>query len=196
MSLLEFLRKSNAEGNIIRWLKEKYNREPKEERPSLEEFAQQYVCQGEKAIAPAMGSRLRDRYYGQWQALHVPFEELDDLLVPEISEKVPERYQQFAGALHHRPDYWNDLDRIRKDMELEANGNDHIETVLRLVKAQAHLVQQYLRGEARGSGWSGYYHHTVTRLPWCLSFVLFATGSVSVVTMYILKPAGAPRRRC
>lgn len=160
MPLLEFLRKSNAEGGIIRWLKQTYNREPEEERPSLEVFAQQYVCQGEKAVAAAMVSRLRDRYYGQWLALHVPFDDLDDLLVPEIQEQVPERYQLFACALHHRPDYWNDLDNLRKDMELEANGNDHIETVVRLVKAQAHLVKQYLQGEARGSGWPGFYNCT------------------------------------
>lgn len=68
MPLLEFLRKSNAKGSIIRWLKQKINREPEEERPNLEVFAQHYVCQGEKAIAAAMVSRLRDRYYGQWLA--------------------------------------------------------------------------------------------------------------------------------
>ena len=32
-------------------------------------------------------------------------------------------------------------------MALEANGSDHIETVCNLVRAQRHLVGQYLRGE-------------------------------------------------
>ena len=61
---------------------------------------------------------------------------------------MPDRYQLFAAALLRRPDYWEgNLTQLRDDMALEANGSDHIETVCNLVRAQRHLVGQYLRGE-------------------------------------------------
>ena len=65
----------------------------------------------------------------------------------EIQEKVPEGYCLFATALRWQPDYWNDLDKLRADVRLEACSSDHIETVCNLVRAQAHLVGRYLRGE-------------------------------------------------
>lgn len=145
MSLLEFMRKSNEAGQIIRYLKQKHK--AAETTESLETFAQKFKPRGEKLIAADTVSRLRDRYYGQWMALNLPFVDLSDFLVKDIVEKVPERYRLFACALHHAPDYWGDEDRIRSDMELEAYGNDHIRTVLSQVKAQRHLVQRYLDGE-------------------------------------------------
>ena len=69
-------------------------------------------------------------------------------MTEEIKERVPERYELFAAALQRRPDYWGgDLAPLRTDMALEANGSDHIETVCNLVRAQRHLVGQYLLGE-------------------------------------------------
>ena len=54
----------------------------------------------------------------------------------------------FAAALQRWPDYWaGDLAQLRADMALEANGSDHIKTACNLVRAQRHLVTQYLRGE-------------------------------------------------
>ena len=145
MSLLEFLRKSNAKGDIIRWVKQQHTRA--ETADTLEEFARKCECRGEKVIATSCVSRLRDRYYGQWLALHVPFETLEDFLTEEIVARVPERYRLFACALHRAPDYWNDEDRIRKDMRLEASSNDHIDTVCNFIRAQSFLVDQYLTGE-------------------------------------------------
>ena len=142
MPLLEFLRKSNVEGEIVQWLQRKWKLAQKAgDADSLEEFAQRCACKGEKAVAAGCVSRLRDRFYGQWLALHCPFESLGEFLANDIREKAPERYQLFAAALQRRPDYW------AGDLALEANGSDHIETVCNLVRAQRHLVGQYLRGE-------------------------------------------------
>ena len=100
----------------------------------------------------------------------------EDFLTEEIVERVPERYRLFACALHHAPDYWNDEDRIRKDMRLEASSNDHIDTVCNFIRAQSFLVDQYLTGEldperCAGCGhgptiqWSG-LRHLRTASPW------------------------------
>ena len=147
--LLEFLRKSNVEGEIVQWLRRKWKAAQKAGgADSLEDFARTCACEGEKAVAAGCVSRLRDRFYGQWLALHCPFESLDEFLTEEIKGAVPDRYQLFAAALRRRPDYWEgDLAQLRTDMALEANGGDHIETVCNLVWAQRHLVGQYLRGE-------------------------------------------------
>ena len=73
MSLLEFLRKSNAEGEIVQWVQRKWKAAQKAgSAASLEDFARGCACEGEKAVAAGCVSRLRDRFYGQWLALHCP----------------------------------------------------------------------------------------------------------------------------
>ena len=145
-SLLDFLRKSNDEGDIVQYLKKAYAKQAESES-SLEEFARVYKPQGEKLIAAATVSRLRDLYYGQWMALHVPFRSLNKLLLEEVVARVPEKLLYFASALEKAPDYWADELRIRKDMELEAYSDDHIATVLAWIRAQRRLVERYLQGE-------------------------------------------------
>lgn len=148
MTLLEYLRKTNEDGEVIQWLQRLHKKAVKEGcDKSLEEFAREYKCRGEKVIAAACVSRLRDRYYGQWMVLNVPFKSMDKLLTKEIVEKVPERYHLFACALHHAPDYWHDIDNLKTDMRVEAHSDDHIETVCSLITAQKYLVQRYLSGE-------------------------------------------------
>ena len=145
MSLLEFLRKSNAKGEIIQWLRRKHAHSG--DSCSLEEFANDYKTRGEKLMAISFVSRMRDEFYGQWMAMHVPFQKLDDLLVPDIVEKVPKHMKYFACATQCAEEYWNDEAALRQELALEGHGNEHIETVLNFVKAQRHLVERYLSGE-------------------------------------------------
>ena len=49
------------------------------EVPELEDFANNYISQGEKLVAACVYSMLNDRYYGQWVVLHVPFRQLAEL---------------------------------------------------------------------------------------------------------------------
>ncbi|CAJ1356899.1 unnamed protein product, partial [Effrenium voratum] len=72
---------------------------------------------------------------------------LDELLLNNIVDRVPEKLKFFACALERAPDYWADEPRIRKDMELEAYSDDHIATVLGWIRAQRRLVERYLQGE-------------------------------------------------
>ena len=145
MTLLEFLRKSNADGGIIQWLKRKHRQSS--EDCTVEEFANNYGTRGEKVVAVSYVSRLRDEFYGQWMATHLPFENLEDLLVDDVVAKVPDRMKQFACAMSLGADYWDNEGQVRQDMELECIGNDHIETVMNFIKAQRHLLGQYLDGE-------------------------------------------------
>ena len=143
MPLVEFLRKSNKEGAIIHFIKRLHKKSDTAE-DDLEEFANGYTMQGEKLLAVAMVSRLRDLYYGQWMAMNMAYRDLDDLLIKKIVDKVPDRYKYFACAWQLATEYWEDEDAIRKDMELEAYGDDHITTVLNMIRAQMHLVGRYL----------------------------------------------------
>eukprot|EP00971_Amphidinium_carterae_P303325 6027285-Amphidinium_carterae.4 len=147
MSMLEYLRKSNDRGQVIQWLQRLHHEAEKNgETEGLKAFARKYKCQGEKVVVAACVSRLRDRYYGQWMVMRVPFKDMDDLLIDEVVQKVPERYQLFACALQHAPEYWHDMDKIKWDMAVEAYHDDHIETICNLIVAQTHLVNQYLNG--------------------------------------------------
>ena len=200
MPLIEFLRKSNKDGNIINHIQEKHKtqamaelqvqlgeddkvfakrrkgllshyklrqqelkRQGRSKQPleeflraegfhgitSLAAFANDYVCRGEKLVAITTHSMLNDKYYGQWLAMHKPFSHLEQFLeeAPDIQEKVPEKYRNFALCLHHAPAYWLNDARITDSMELEAHSKAHIETILSKVKAQRHIVQRYLSGE-------------------------------------------------
>lgn len=53
----------------------------------------------------------------------------------------------FANAVHQCPEYWEDEEQLRADLELEATGNDKVETFLALVRAQRALVQRFLEGD-------------------------------------------------
>ena len=61
--------------------------------------------------------------------------------------QVPIQYKYFANTIQQCPDYWTDEDKIRADLELEAMGNDKIETFLAMVRAQSALVQRFLSQE-------------------------------------------------
>ena len=69
-----------------------------------------------------------------------------DVILPVHIPQVPLQYKYFANAVQQCPDYWEDEDRIRADLELEATGNDKTETFLAMVRAQRALVQQFLDG--------------------------------------------------
>ena len=72
MCLLDFLRKSNEEGGIAGWLKEKWQKDG--QGTDLTSFAQGYVADGEKIVACAMGSRLRDKYFWAMVAVACSFQ--------------------------------------------------------------------------------------------------------------------------
>ena len=144
MSLLEFLRKSNKAGDIVQWVKKAHARSGTQE--SLEAFARNCPMAGEKIIAAELVSPFSDKFFGQWLMLHRPFRKVEDLLVREILEKVPDRYKFFGCARALCPEYWQDEQRIREDLLLAARGDVYIENALSMLRAQASLVDRYLSG--------------------------------------------------
>ena len=72
MSLLDYLRKANTNGEIVGWVKKRYAREARE-GIDLETFARKVKPRGEKMVAADSVMRLNDKYFGQWLALHEPF---------------------------------------------------------------------------------------------------------------------------
>lgn len=145
MTLLEFARKSNEDGQVAHWIKQRHKREAA--RSSLEAYANEIRMKGEKLVAVDMVSIMNERYFLQWLALHVPFRSLTDLESPEIAEKVPAQYAPLAHALRLRPEFWNDEDEITKALELEAAGKTKVKTFLAKIKAEKFLIGKYLAGE-------------------------------------------------
>ena len=155
MSLLEFLRKTNKYGQPMRFIKEAYQRKHNLKRSDdvdplkLHAFTRDYRTRGEKLIAVDTVWRFNDRYYGQWLALHVPYQKLEDLHIPEVAAKVPSKYYHLAMALQWRRDYWREpgLHQARRDMELEGVNRTQIETVIAMLQAKTHMIDQYLAGK-------------------------------------------------
>ena len=143
--MLEYLRKANNKGEIVNWVKKRHKREA-EEGMDLATFARKVKPRGEKMISADMVSRLNDKYFGQWLALHVPFRNIDELGDKVVKEKVPSRFYYFTCALQLRPDYWKNPEKIEAAMKLEAHGDEHIANVLNMVKTQSFLVEEYLSG--------------------------------------------------
>ena len=83
--------------------------------------------------------------------MHVPFEKLDKLLVPDIVEKVPEHVRFLACALHWAPQMWRSEAAIREYMALRAHKEAHIQTVLNMIRAQDFFIQQHLYGNMEAS---------------------------------------------
>ena len=144
MSLLEFARKTNKKGEVAQWILHKRKKQGSAE--SLEDFANGCQMEGEKLIAVEMVSVFNDRYFGQWLALRSPFQALEDLIDPEVAEKVPEEYQHLGSALARCPEHWSDEEAVTKELELEAMGVAKVKSFLAKLKAERHLVEQYLAG--------------------------------------------------
>ena len=148
MCLLNFLRKSNEEGGIAGWLKEKWQKEG--QSTDLASFAQGYVADGEKVVACAMGSRLRDRYFGQWLLLHVPFKEPSEFMEAPGVDKAPKTDKYLAACLACSHPvavaHWNNPSLQEEDMLQEGHGVRYRQEVLDHIATQSHLVRGYMSG--------------------------------------------------
>ena len=145
MTLLEFLRKSNASGDVVAWLQKAYV--AADTALDLGAFASAFQTFGEKVIAAEVVSIFNDKYFGQWLMLNVPFRAAKDLLDVKVMDCVPPRYQMFACAWKAAPHHWNSPMRIRSALELEAKKTAYIDNALAMIEAQKAIVEQYLAGK-------------------------------------------------
>ena len=148
MSLLEFLRKSNDQGQISGWVKEKWKLA--ETALSLEDFANAVPMDGEKIVACEMGSRLKDRFYGQWLVLFVPFRSLADFHLEDVAARVPktDKYLAACVACPHpvAQAMWQDSEALEEELRVEGHGAVHRRMVRDYVRTQTEVLKQYLSG--------------------------------------------------
>ena len=85
MSLLDYLRKTNHEGGVAKWLVKKHKDSGSD--LSLEDFARTYKVKGECLVAADVTRWTQDRLFGQWLMLHVPFKKPKDLLPRSVRKK-------------------------------------------------------------------------------------------------------------
>eukprot|EP00971_Amphidinium_carterae_P334234 6469387-Amphidinium_carterae.2 len=152
ISLLEYLRKTNKQGDIAGWLKRLHNAIPPEaDKPTLEDFAVNFVMKGQQLVSADMLSRMNDRWYGQWLVLNVPFLNMDELMQKDIIDRVPAAYVHFAHVMQcEHPlarTLWEDETAIEMDLKREAHTREHISTILHMVKSHKSLVNDYLTGK-------------------------------------------------
>ena len=80
-------------------------------------------------------------------ALNIPFTKMDELLVQEVMERVPEHVKFLACALHWAPEVWRNEKAIRELMELRAHKAAYIDTVVNMIKTQHFFIGQHLQGK-------------------------------------------------
>ncbi len=148
MSLLQFLRKSNDQGAIAGWLAQAWKAQGKP--GTIEAFANDYQMSGEKVVACATGSRLRDKFYGQWLVLHIPFRDPTELLQIPGLENVPatDKYLAICLASQHPVAVATWTHRAMQEEEMLAEGiaQTSREQILDHVATHGYLIHQYLTG--------------------------------------------------
>lgn len=148
MSLLDFLRKSNDAGEVAGWLKEAWQEASTE--LDLPQFANQYIMEGEKVVACTFNSRLKDRFYGQWLLMNIPFRDPWQLWNEDIVARVPPTDACLALCLtcdHPAAQaMWHDPAAIENDMLVEGRTQLYRKMVLDHVATQQSLIDQYVAG--------------------------------------------------
>ena len=137
--------KVNPKGQIARHIRDRFAIEA-DDMETLVSFANRAACRGDAMVAVVHNSRMSDSYYAQWSALHIPFRTAADLYFEDL-KLIPDNFHGLAIALHHRPDFWQDEDRVRADLELEAHTEDFIASNLAMLRAHAAVIDAYLSGE-------------------------------------------------
>ena len=144
MSLLEWLRKTNANGDILTWIKKAHARSSSDE--SLFEFARSCETRGEKVIAAETVRIFNDKFFGQWMALNLPFRDMSELLDVEVMERVPTHFVLHASALQQAPGYWTDDAKVTATLQLAGHRDGYIDNALAMLAAQRSLIQKYMEG--------------------------------------------------
>jgi hypothetical protein len=151
MPLIEFLRKTNSDGNIARWLKKKH-KDSGSDIP-LEAYARTYTVRGGALVAADMTRWTQDRFYGQWLMLHVPFKKPSELLPKSIRKLVPEHLKYLACALHNphptARNVWASAGAIEDEMELEGHAPSFKQTVLAMIAANRSMISDYIEGRLK-----------------------------------------------
>lgn len=149
MCLLEFLRKSNDSGRIAGWLQKSYKKFGAPGQ-SMEAYANNYQTNGEKVVACGMGSRLRDKFYGQWLVLNVPFRRMAAFMEQEALSRVPETDKYMAACIpcnHHNAKVtWTHRNMQNNEMMEEGHTQQHRKNCLDHFYAHSSLLSKYIDG--------------------------------------------------
>ena len=148
MSLLEFLRKAGADGQISQKYRRKHRlRFRRLNVPiELERWMNRYQADGQVLVAAITYTRSSDRHCGQWLLLNVPFRNVDDLWHPDAA-RLPQSLRCLGLCLLHRPDFWRNDACLTAEMTAEARTDLYIKNQLSMLRAKIELVDAYLSGE-------------------------------------------------
>ena len=141
ISLLDFLRKTNADGEVCAWLKKKHAAQG-QEGETLGEFAARYKMEGEKVVAADLVSRLSDKHYGQWLTLHKPFRHLRDLVDDAQLAKVPTQHRYLAMAFLNG--YGRNVEEVDHELRVEGHSRAAAQSIKDMLAANKALVEDYL----------------------------------------------------
>ena len=144
MTLLEFLRKTGAQGQISQRFR-RLHAAQKVQIP-LETWINHVPAHGQSLVAAITNARSNDKYFGQWLLLNVPFRHTDELWHAD-AELLPQSLRHLGLCLLKRPAFWRDQANPANDMEHEARTNLEIQNFLSMLAARTEMVDAYLSGD-------------------------------------------------
>ena len=149
ISLLDFLRKSNAQGDIVNWITKAH--EQKNDGSALESFARRYKVRGRKVVAAQVLSWLNDKRFGQWLLLNVPFNDPQEFIDEATLAKVPAAHRYLSALLtcEHSAakSVWQNDDAIRLEMTIEGHTQIFVESVAVMIEGYRGLIDDYITGK-------------------------------------------------
>ena len=113
---------------------------------------------GEKVVAAEMYTPTRDRFYGQWLVLNVPFDKITDLFPDAVTSKVPDHLKYLACALkcphaEARATFGDPRKeqgslfpgKFENELRMYGRTKSYIETVVAMIEANRAIIDLYLQ---------------------------------------------------
>ena len=97
-----------------------------------------------RVVAADMGSRLGDKFYGQWLTLNTPFKKLSDFVDEEQLKKVPPQHRYLTMAFLHG--YGQNAEEMDLELKIEGHSRKAAQSIKDMLAANKTLIEDYLAG--------------------------------------------------
>ena len=91
-----------------------------------------------------MASRYSQEYFFQHCLMNIRFTDLNEIIHPR-AESIPEYTRHFASALFANDSFWNNVNAITHELQVEGNSDDYINSYLsyiNMLRTTYNLVTQ------------------------------------------------------
>ena len=93
-----------------------------------------------------MASRYSQEYFFQHCLMNIRFTDLNEIIHPR-AESIPEYTRHFASALFANDSFWNNVNAITHELQVEGNSDDYINSYLSYINVTNDIQFSHSRQE-------------------------------------------------